>query len=128
QAKFCAECATPLTDKPKGKKQKAKSQSRVQSLASSVPRTSASGLRASDSKRQVLDSRLAAGERRQLTVMFCDLVGSTARSEPLDPEELREVVQRYQETCTGIIQRDEGQIAQHMGGGLLVYFGSHSGV
>src|SRR5262249_27756815 len=123
QAKFCAECATPLTDKPKGKKQKAKSQFRVQSLASSVPRTSASGLRASDSKRQVLDSRLAAGERRQLTVMFCDLVGSTALSEQLDPEELREVVQSYQETCTGIIKRHEGHIAQHLGDGLLVYFG-----
>ena len=69
------------------------------------------------------DSRPAAAERRQLTVMFCDLVGSTALSEQLDPEELREVVGRYQETCTAVIQRYAGHIAQHLGDGLLVYFG-----
>src|ERR1700745_3715900 len=62
-------------------------------------------------------------ERRQLTVMFCDLVGSTALSERLDPEELREVVRAYQETCTGVIRRYEGHIAQHLGDGLLVSFG-----
>ncbi|MBI3756848.1 MAG: AAA family ATPase [Deltaproteobacteria bacterium] len=62
-------------------------------------------------------------ERRQLTVMFCDLVGSTALSEQLDPEELRDVVRTYQETCTVVIQRYDGYIAQHLGDGLLVYFG-----
>ncbi len=55
--------------------------------------------------------------------MFCDLVGSTALSEQLDPEELREVVRAYQETCTAVIQRYDGHIAQHLGDGLLVYFG-----
>jgi len=55
--------------------------------------------------------------------MFCDVVDSTALSQRLDPEELREVMQRYQETCTAIIQRYEGYIAQHLGDGLLVYFG-----
>jgi class 3 adenylate cyclase len=55
--------------------------------------------------------------------MFCDLVGSTALSEQLDPEELREVVRAYQETCATVIQRYEGNIAQHLGDGLLVYFG-----
>jgi class 3 adenylate cyclase len=55
--------------------------------------------------------------------MFCDLVGSTALSAQLDPEELREVVQAYQDTCTGVIRRYEGHIAQHLGDGLLVYFG-----
>jgi class 3 adenylate cyclase len=55
--------------------------------------------------------------------MFCDLVGSTALSTQLDPEELREVVLTYQGTCTGMIQRYEGHIAQHLGDGLLVYFG-----
>jgi len=65
----------------------------------------------------------SSAERRQLTVMFCDLVGSTALSAQLDPEELREVVQRYQETCTGVIRRYDGHIAQHLGDGLLVYFG-----
>ncbi len=72
---------------------------------------------------QTLDSRLAAAERRQLTVMFCDLVGSTTLSAQLDPEELREVVQAYQETCTKVIRRYEGYVAQHLGDGLLVYFG-----
>ena len=65
----------------------------------------------------------AEAERRQLTVMFCDLVGSTALSTQLDPEELREVVQPYQETCTAVIQRYDGYIAQYLGDGLLVYFG-----
>ena len=55
--------------------------------------------------------------------MFCDLVGSTALSEQLDPEELREVVRAYQETCADVIQRYDGHIAQHLGDGLLVYFG-----
>ena len=55
--------------------------------------------------------------------MFCDLVESTALSAQLDPEELREVIRQYQETCTTVIQRYEGYIAQHLGDGLLVYFG-----
>ena len=55
--------------------------------------------------------------------MFCDLVGSTTLSAQLDPEELREVVQAYQETCTEVIRRYDGHIAQHLGDGLLVYFG-----
>jgi TOMM system kinase/cyclase fusion protein len=62
-------------------------------------------------------------ERRQLTVMFCDLVGSTALSEQLDPEELRDVVRAYQQTSTAVIDHYEGHIAQHLGDGLLVYFG-----
>jgi TOMM system kinase/cyclase fusion protein len=55
--------------------------------------------------------------------MFCDLVGSTALSAQLDPEELREVVRAYQETCARVIRRYDGHIAQHLGDGLLVYFG-----
>ena len=63
------------------------------------------------------------GERRQLTVMFCDLVGSTALSEQLDPEELQTVVRTYQEVSAQVIERYEGHIAQYLGDGLLVYFG-----
>ena len=62
-------------------------------------------------------------ERRQLTVMFCDLAGSTALSEQMDPEELRDVIRAYQEACAGVIDRFEGFIARYMGDGLLVYFG-----
>jgi class 3 adenylate cyclase len=64
----------------------------------------------------------AAG-RRQLTVLFCDLVGSTALSSQLDPEDLREVVRAYQDTCTKVIARFDGHVAQYLGDGLLVYFG-----
>jgi class 3 adenylate cyclase/predicted ATPase len=62
-------------------------------------------------------------ERRQLTVMFCDLVDSTVLASQLDPEDLREVVRAYQETCAKVIARYEGHIAQYLGDGLLVYFG-----
>jgi class 3 adenylate cyclase len=62
-------------------------------------------------------------ERRQLTVLFCDLVDSTRLASQLDPEELREVVRVYQETCAKVIARFEGHIAQYLGDGLLVYFG-----
>jgi len=64
-----------------------------------------------------------SGERRQLTVMFCDLVGSTALSEQLDPEELREVVRTYQQSSAAVIEGFDGHIAQYLGDGLLVYFG-----
>jgi class 3 adenylate cyclase/predicted ATPase len=62
-------------------------------------------------------------ERRQLTVMFCDLVDSTKLSSQLDPEEWRDVVRAYQRVCSEIIQRYDGHIAQLLGDGLLVYFG-----
>ena len=62
-------------------------------------------------------------ERRQLTVMFCDLVDSTKLSSQLDPEEYREVVRAYQKVCSEVITRFDGHIAQLLGDGLLVYFG-----
>jgi class 3 adenylate cyclase/tetratricopeptide (TPR) repeat protein len=70
-------------------------------------------------------NRLTAreAERRQLTVMFCDLVGSTALSHQLDPEDLREVIGRYQEWTRQVIARYEGFVARYMGDGMLVYFG-----
>jgi class 3 adenylate cyclase len=67
--------------------------------------------------------QLPDAERRQLTVLFCDLVDSTALAGRLDPEDLREVVRAYQQTCATVIQRFEGHIAQYLGDGLLVYFG-----
>ena len=62
-------------------------------------------------------------ERRQLTVMFCDIVGSTELAQQLDPEDLRELFRRYQQTCGEIIDNAHGHIAQYLGDGLLVYFG-----
>src|SRR5713226_672464 len=72
---------------------------------------------------QTRDVRLTEAERRQLTVMFCDLVGSTALSEQLDPEELRDVVRAYQQTSAPVLDRYDGHIAQYLGDGVLVYFG-----
>jgi class 3 adenylate cyclase len=62
-------------------------------------------------------------ERRQLTVMFCDLVGSTELSARLDPEDLRDLIRGYQDACTGMIVHYEGYIARFVGDGLLAYFG-----
>ena len=96
-AKYCHLCGTPLdgVDEPVA--------ARTQLLES--------GGRGSDA------------ERRQLTVMFCDLVGSTELSERLDPEDLRELLGAYQQTCGGVIGRYDGHIARYVGDGLLVYFG-----
>src|ERR1700751_3248886 len=64
-----------------------------------------------------------AAERRQLTVMFCDLVGSTALSARLDPEDMREVMRSYQDACSGVIARYEGFVAKCLGDGIVAYFG-----
>ena len=69
------------------------------------------------------ESQSPDAERRQLTVLFCHLVDSTVLASRLDPEELREVVRAYQDTCARVIARFEGHIAQYLGDGLLVYFG-----
>src|SRR5262249_33550200 len=96
QAKFCAACGTALSAGGK-----------------SAPARSAKG------------PQVAApeAERRQLTVMFCDLVGSTPLAEQLDPEDLRQVILAYQQTCAEQIRRFEGYLARYVGDGLLVYFG-----
>ncbi|MBI3302813.1 MAG: AAA family ATPase, partial [Deltaproteobacteria bacterium] len=87
--------------------------SAVQPTAPQVPN---SGLRTRDAFQR-------EAERRQLTVMFCDVVGSTALSEQLDPEELRIVMQTYQQACVAVITRFDGHVAKYLGDGLLVYFG-----
>src|SRR6202030_376906 len=64
-----------------------------------------------------------AADRRQLTVMFSDLVGSTALSARLDPEDMREVIRAYQDACSGAVARYDGFVAKFMGDGVLAYFG-----
>jgi predicted ATPase/class 3 adenylate cyclase len=71
----------------------------------------------------LLVSQRPDAERRQLTVLFCDLVDSTALSGQLDPEDLRDVVRAYHQVCSEVITRFDGHIAQLLGDGLLVYFG-----
>src|SRR5271169_5279725 len=67
--------------------------------------------------------RSAPGERRQLTVMFCDLVGSTELSTRLDPEDLREVIAAYHRGVADVVRGFDGFVAKYMGDGVLVYFG-----
>ena len=102
--KFCGACGTPLTG---------------QTLTPSPPQEQLTPQAAISAP----EPRSPDAERRQLTVMFCDLVDSTKLSSQLDPEEYREVVRAYQSTCTEVITRFDGHIAQLLGDGLLVYFG-----
>ncbi|TDJ70539.1 MAG: adenylate cyclase, partial [Proteobacteria bacterium] len=76
-----------------------------------------------DTAERIEPTATTEAERRQLTVMFCDLVGSTALSAQYDPEDLSHIVRTYQDACAGIISRYEGYIARFMGDGMLVYFG-----
>jgi class 3 adenylate cyclase len=69
------------------------------------------------------DAASASAERRQVTVMFSDLVGSTALSARMDPEDLRKVISAYQNCVAAIVQRFGGFVAKYMGDGVLVYFG-----
>lgn len=62
-------------------------------------------------------------ERRQLTVMFCDVVGSAALSEVVDPEDLRDIMGDYRDTCQKVVGKFQGHIAQYLGDGILTYFG-----
>jgi class 3 adenylate cyclase len=68
-------------------------------------------------------SAVPAAERRQLTVMFCDLVGSTALSTRFDPEDLRELIGAYHRAVADTVGRFDGFVAKYMGDGVLVYFG-----
>jgi class 3 adenylate cyclase/tetratricopeptide (TPR) repeat protein len=63
------------------------------------------------------------GEHRQLTVLFCDLVESTRIAAGLDPEDWRELVRGYQNAATGAVERFDGNVAQFLGDGIVVYFG-----
>jgi class 3 adenylate cyclase len=69
------------------------------------------------------DTPLQDAERRQITVMFCDLVGSTALAEQIDPEDLRRLLQAYQKACGAVMDAYAGHVAQYLGDGLMVYFG-----
>src|SRR4030095_13258726 len=108
--KFCAGCATPLAAPA------------VQPAQTAQHPAPSAVHRHQEAPAPVTRSTPEA-ERRQLTVLFCDLVDSTVLSSQLDPEELREVVRAYQDTCAKVIARFDGHIAQYLGDGLLVYFG-----
>ena len=133
--RFCAECGAPLpfacpacgyTNEP-GEKFCGGCGTLLASPASQPTQTAQHPAPSAVQRHQEAPPQIARGtpeaERRQLTVLFCDLVDSTVLASQLDPEELREVVRAYQDTCAKVIARFEGQIAQYLGDGLLVYFG-----
>ena len=68
-------------------------------------------------------NKIAEAERRQLTVLFCDLVGSTELSARLDPEDMGGVIRAYQGCCAKVVERWGGHVARYMGDGVLAYFG-----
>jgi class 3 adenylate cyclase/tetratricopeptide (TPR) repeat protein len=99
-SRFCAQCGTKFGDAPA-----AAASAKASATVEPVPRPT------------------SAAERRQLTVMFCDLVGSTALSTRLDPEDLREVIAAYHKCVAEVVGRCRGFVAKYMGDGVLVYFG-----
>jgi class 3 adenylate cyclase len=112
RAKFCPECGMRLTEStPSPNSRQAEHQQ-----AQGADPTASLGL--ASAQRSAPEA-----ERRQLTVLFCDLVDSTALAGQLDPEAWRNVVRAYQSTCAEVIRRFEGYIAQYLGDGLLIYFG-----
>lgn len=96
RAKFCSECGEPVA------RPETSPASAVERIPLSAP---------------------ADGERRQITVLFCDLIGSTALASRLDPEDWRDVLGAYQQAATQVVERFDGYVAQYLGDGILVYFG-----
>jgi len=99
QARFCSECGTALAP------------SKQAMGPSRGPRPTAPA------------TPVSSAERRQLTIMFCDMVGSSALSTRLDPEEQRDVVSAFQSFCAAEIKDLGGMVAQYLGDGVLAYFG-----
>src|SRR5215471_15306300 len=122
--KFCGDCGTPLplpvrctacgAENPPGKKFCADCGAALTIGASSAPADAASPLTAAPT---------SSAERRQLTVLFCDLVGSTALASRLDPEDLREIIGVYHRCVADTVGRFDGFVAKYMGDGVLLYFG-----
>ncbi len=100
-ARFCAECGAALN----GTRQPAAAPRTAVTVAPTTP------------------AATVEAERRQLTIMFCDLVGSTELSRRLDPEDMSALIRAYQNTVAGELARFEGHVAKYMGDGVLAYFG-----
>jgi class 3 adenylate cyclase/predicted ATPase len=103
QFKFCGECGTRIVDV--------------------VPDSFSSEKNQALSSHESLEYHSPDAERRHITVLFCDLVGSTQLSEELDPEEFRQLLHVYQDTCVYAVNKFEGHLAQYLGDGVLIYFG-----
>ncbi|MBC8085865.1 MAG: AAA family ATPase [Phycisphaerae bacterium] len=119
--KFCGSCGEGLTSAAPGAPAVPTQPSVPTAPADSGPASARGTTPATTMPEFRLDR--TDGERRQLTVLFCDLVDSTALAERLDAEVYRDLVREYQRTCEEVIARYDGHIAQYLGDGLLVYFG-----
>jgi class 3 adenylate cyclase/tetratricopeptide (TPR) repeat protein len=95
----------------------------IGAMASDSRASTESGTQGSDRNKSAQADSEPQAERRQLTVMFCDLVGSTELSQQLDPEALRDLMRSYQQCCGAVIGKYDGHVAQYLGDGLMVYFG-----
>jgi class 3 adenylate cyclase len=117
-SRFCNQCATPLT------KRCAKCTSENASEAIFCAHCAAPlGAAPLDAAAPTRPHDPITGERRHLTVLFCDLVGSTEIASHLDPEEWREIVGEYHRAATQAIERFGGAVAQYLGDGVMAYFG-----
>src|ERR1700682_5775574 len=132
--KFCAACGSPLSNRcSECGGDNAPSSAFCEDCGTALagiaaPATTGSSARLTAREIRVTPeqpdtSSTIEGERRQLTVMFCDLVNSTMLSERLDPEELRDLIQAYQKACVAAITSFDGYVAKYLGDGLLIYFG-----
>ena len=113
-AKFCEECGAPV---PAVCPQCGNAVSRTAKFCPEC------GTALAGTPAPIAPVSVPATERRQLTVVFCDLVGSTSLSARIDPEDFRELIQGYQAACGRVIAELEGHIAQFLGDGILAYFG-----
>ena len=122
--RFCGQCATPLNHLcPNcGSNNPANFEFCGQCAHSLANKPSANNVN-SDKPDVQHDSNQDGAERRQLTVLFCDIVNSSALSANIDPEDLRDIMRDYRATCSEIVARYDGHVAQHLGDGILVYFG-----
>ena len=112
--KYCGHCAAPLIT--------------TDTAVKTVTTTAISESAATDITPAIVTQEQAGitspdAERRQITVVFCDVVDSSSLSEHIDPEDLRDILRAYRDVCDAVVQRFNGHIAQYLGDGVLIYFG-----
>ncbi|NOY71784.1 MAG: AAA family ATPase [Gammaproteobacteria bacterium] len=122
QMRFCGQCATPL-------KRQCSDCHFINPIDFEFCGHCASTLFSSlvaeplDVKTRIHSMGRHDAERRQLTVLFCDMVGSSSLSEQVDPEDLRDIMRSYHQICNQVVVKHDGHVAQYLGDGILVYFG-----
>ncbi len=121
--RFCGQCATPLNRLcPNCESSNPANFEFCGQCAHSLPSAQSTVNVHPDTVSQDVPGQEDA-ERRQLTVLFCDIVNSSALSANIDPEDLRDIMRDYRATCSEVVARYDGHVAQHLGDGILVYFG-----